>query len=127
MFYKKEIGKIIPGLTINGEPAPYGVLNERAVRATAGIMFAIGFFTLLTTFYTKEYNLLYFVVVSFFLDFLIKVLIGPAFSPFSKLGSFLVRKQNPEWVGAIQKRFAWGIGLAMTLIMIHVVILFEIR
>jgi len=38
-MYKKEIGQIIPGLEIAGKPAPYGVLNERAIRATAGIMF----------------------------------------------------------------------------------------
>jgi hypothetical protein len=38
-LYKKTqtmpIGTIIPGLKINGKPAPYPVLNERAIRATA--------------------------------------------------------------------------------------------
>lgn len=41
-FFK--YGKIIPGLKIHGVSAPYPVLNERAIRAGAGMMFAAGFF-----------------------------------------------------------------------------------
>ncbi len=33
-MYKKEIGEIISGLQIHGVDAPYGVLNERVIRAT---------------------------------------------------------------------------------------------
>jgi hypothetical protein len=33
-----QCGEVIPGLKINGKPAPYPVMNERAVRATAGLM-----------------------------------------------------------------------------------------
>lgn len=37
-------GATIPNLMIHGKPAPYPVVNERAVRAGAGMLFALGFF-----------------------------------------------------------------------------------
>ena len=43
-------GKIIPDLTIEGKPAPYPVVNEREIRAAAGIMFLIGVITFCNTF-----------------------------------------------------------------------------
>lgn len=113
-MYIKEIGHIIPGLEIHGKPAPYGVLNERAIRATAGIKFFIGMITVLYTFFTKDFTLVQIVLPLFFLNFLILVLWGPKYSPVSRLGSFFVSKQKPDYVGAIQKRFAWSLGLVMS-------------
>jgi hypothetical protein len=126
-MFKKEIWEIIPGLKIEGKPAPYGVLNERSVRATAGIMFAIWFFTMLTTFYTKDYILLTFVVIGFFIDFFIKVFFWPKYSPLSFFGKLLVKNQKPEYVWAIQKRFAWTLWLIMSGSVILLAIIFEIR
>jgi len=37
-------GKTIPGLTIDGKPAPYAVVNEREVRAGAGLMLLMALF-----------------------------------------------------------------------------------
>jgi hypothetical protein len=53
---------------------------------------------MLYTFFTGDYNLLQIVVTTFFLDFLVKVLWGPKYSPFSFLGKTLVSKQKPEYV-----------------------------
>lgn len=113
-MYKKEIGEIIPDLQIHGEEVFYGVLNERAIRATAGLMFFMGIITVMYTFLTKDFSLVSVLLPLFFLNFLILVLWGPKYSPFSRLGKFLVSKQRPEYVGAIQKRFAWGLGLIMS-------------
>ncbi|MDA9129462.1 DUF4395 domain-containing protein [Candidatus Gracilibacteria bacterium] len=115
-MYIKEIGSIIPDLEIDGKPAPYGVLNERAVRATAGIMFLVGIITVMYTFFTKDFMVVNFILPLFFLNFIILVLWGPKYSPISKLGSYLVRKQKPDYVGAIQKRFAWTLGLLLSLV-----------
>lgn len=123
----KDIWQIIPGLEIHGKPAPYGVLNERAIRSTAGIMFAVWFFTMLYTFFTKDYSLLKIVVTTFFFDFLIKVLWGPKFSPLSFLGKSLVSKQKPEYVWAIQKRFAWTLWVLMSGSVLLISIFLEIR
>lgn len=110
----KDIWQIIPWLEIHGKPAPYGVLNERAIRSTAWIMFAVWFFTMLYTFFTRDYTLLQIVVTTFFLDFFVKVLWWPKYSPISFLGKTLVSKQKPEYVWAIQKRFAWSLWLIMS-------------
>lgn len=107
-------GKVIPGLTIYGKPAPYPVLNDRAIRAGAGIMFVLGFFSFMQAFYLREFVYLKFVVLFFFIDFLMKVVIGTRFSPVSITANWIVRNQNPEYVGAIQKRFAWSIGLVLS-------------
>lgn len=107
-------GTIILGLTINGTPAPYPVLNERAIRAGAGIMFVLGFFAFMQAFYLREFLYINIFVVVFFIDFFAKVILGPKFSPISRVANLIVSKQQPEYVGAIQKRFAWSIGLLLS-------------
>lgn len=107
-------GKTIPGLMIHGKPAPYPVLNERAIRAGAGMMFALGLFAFFQAFYLREFLFIQIFVFVFFFDFLMKVVIGTKFSPISSLANFIVRGQTPEYVGAVQKRFAWLIGLILS-------------
>lgn len=109
-----QFGTVVPGLLIHGKPAPYPVLNERAIRAGAGIMFALGLFAFFHAFYLNDYLYLQIFVTIFFVDFFLKVLIGTRFSPISQIANFLVRKQSPEYVGAVQKRFAWSIGLVLS-------------
>ena len=120
-------GKIIPGLEINGKPAPYPVLNERAVRAGAGIMFVLGASAFALALLDQNFALLKVVVVLFFIDFFTKVILGPKFSLVSNIAQFVVRKQKPEYVGAIQKRFAWSIGLFMASLMIVLLYVLDVR
>lgn len=105
-------GRVIPDLVIHGEPAPYPVVNEREIRAAAGIMFALGILALTLVLFGGERRGIFLVLPVFWVDFLLKV-IQPHYSIFGQIGGFLVRKQRPDYVGAIQKRFAWGMGLAM--------------
>lgn len=114
-------GTIIPGLEIDGKPAPYGVVNERAVRAASGITFAIGFFTLMNLYYERNLPLAFSVVAVLWVDFLLKVFVGPEASFFGRIGAWLVRNQRPEYVGAVQKRFAWSIGLVISSIVLGLV------
>ena len=111
-------GEIIPGLTINGKPAPYPVMNERAVRATAGRMLITAVAAFSQAFFLQNFLLLKIVTPIFFIDFTLRVLTGlTPLSPFGSLGTFLVRHQTPEWAGAMQKRFAWSIGIGVALLM----------
>lgn len=123
-FFK--YGEVIPGLQIHGMPAPYPVLNERAIRATAGIMLALAFFGFSNAFFDKNLLPLKIVVVLFFIDFFTKVILGTKFSVLGKMGAFIVRNQEPEYVGAIQKRFAWSIGLLLSSIMILLLFVFQV-
>jgi len=113
-----QYGKVIPGLEIEGSPAPYPVLNERAIRAGAGIMLMLGTSAFGLAFLDQNYDWLKIVVVIFFIDFFTKVVIGTKFSPISNIAQLIVSKQRPEYVGAVQKRFAWTIGLMMSTLMI---------
>jgi len=109
-----SFGQIINGLTIDGRPAPYPVVNERAVRATAGLMLVTATIAVMLAFFNQMFLPLKVVTTLFFLDFTVRVFTGlTPLSPFGLLGTLLVRNQKPEWVGATQKRFAWSLGIIM--------------
>lgn len=120
-------GKIIPNLKINGVDAPYPVINEREVRGGAGIMFVIGISAFFIIYFTGNTNLLYIIVPLFWIDFFLKTIFQPHYSIFGYIAGLVVKKQAPEYVGVIQKRFAWSIGLFLATLMLIVTLVFEIR
>ncbi len=93
------------------------VLNEREVRAAAGLFFLATFTSFLLILFTNNFVPVKYVLTVFFIDFLVRVLINPRFAPSLILGRLIVRGQNPEYVGAPQKRFAWSIGLILSSVM----------
>lgn len=119
-------GKEIPGLMIHGKAAPYPVLNERAIRAGAGMVFALGFFSFFQAFYLRDFTFIKILVVFLFIDFLMKVVVGTKFSPVSTVANLIVSKQQPEYVGAVQKRFAWSIGLVLATTMMVLIFAFGV-
>ncbi|MCF7835051.1 DUF4395 domain-containing protein [Candidatus Gracilibacteria bacterium] len=99
------------------------VLNEREVRAGAGILF---FFAMIAFFQACTLGNLYVIqlfVIAFLIDFIIRVLINPKYSPSLTLGRLFVSSQKPEYVGAPQKRFARAIGLILAIIMFFTVVI----
>lgn len=111
-------GETIPNLKINGRPAPYPVMNERAVRATAGLMLIATAVAFSQAFFQGNFLPLKIITPILFIDFSLRVMTGlTPFSPFGLMGTFLVRNQKPEWAGATQKRFAWSIGIGVALLM----------
>jgi hypothetical protein len=122
-----KYGKIITNLKINGVEANYPVINEREVRGAAGIMFLLGAITFAIVFFTGNNFLLYILVPVFWLDFLLKTVFQPHYSIFGFIANYIVRKQTPEYVGVIQKRFAWSLGLFLASVMMIVVLLLGVR
>lgn len=100
------------GETVEGYKIP--VLNEREIRASAGILFLFMFLAILIAILKTDFAMLKFMVTIFFVDMFIRVLINPKYSPVLIIGRFMVRKQTPIYVGAAQKRFAWIIGLTLS-------------
>lgn len=96
---------------------PVRVINEREARAGAGILFFAGLIAFQNAFTTGDFTMTRMVILAFAVDFFIRVLINPRYAPSLVLGRFMVRKQTPEYVGAPQKRFAWGLGLAIAVFM----------
>ncbi len=102
-----KFGEEVEGYTIS-------VLNEREIRAAAGILFLATFLSLMFILFKGNFVPIKYVIVVFFVDFLIRVFISPRFSPTLILGRLIVRNQTPEYVGAAQKKFAWIIGVVLS-------------
>lgn len=109
------------GETIDGYAVP--VLNERTVRAGAGILFFLAIMAFMNAWLTGNFQPTRIFVVAFLLEFTIRIFINPRYAPSLIVGQWMVRRQQPEWTGAPQKRFAWGIGFLLALIMLYLVVL----
>ena len=108
------------GEDVEGYEIP--VLNEREIRAAAGILFAWAFLAILVAIMQGSFVLLKYFILAFLFDFIIRVFISPKFSPTLVIGRLIVRRQVPEYVGAAQKKFAWVMGLILALIMLVLVV-----
>lgn len=109
-----------------GERRPeYGVtvLNERAVRASAGILFFFAIVAFMNAWLLGNFQPTRVFVVTFLVDFTIRIFVNPLYAPSLIVGQWVVRRQQPEYVGAPQKRFAWAIGFALALTMLYLVVL----
>lgn len=117
------MGKVIYfGEDVDGYNIP--VLNEREIRAAAGILFLFTLISFLIIILKGDFTLFKYVITGFLVDFLIRVFINPKFSPTLIIGRLMVRNQTPEYVGAKQKKFSWIIGVALAGIMfIHMVVI----
>jgi hypothetical protein len=102
------------GETVEGYLIP--VLNEREIRASAGILFILMFFAWMLVIFKENFFLIKFVNTLFLTDFIIRVLISPRYSPSLIIGRLIVGNQTPEYTGAAPKKFAWTIGLVLAAI-----------
>lgn len=102
------------GETVEGYDIP--VLNEREIRASAGILYFFMFLAWMLVIFEENYFLIKFVNSIFLTDFIIRVLISPKYSPSLIIGRLIVGGQTPEYVGAAPKKFAWTIGLVLSTI-----------
>jgi hypothetical protein len=103
------------GERVEGYSVP--VLNEREVRAGAGILFFITTVVFLGAWHADLMLPAQLMIVGFFIDFVIRV-INPRYSPSLILGRIAVNNQTPEYTAAAPKRFAWWLGLTLASIMI---------
>ncbi|MES1219080.1 MAG: DUF4395 domain-containing protein, partial [Bacteroidota bacterium] len=117
------MNKIIQfGEHVKGYDIP--VLNEREIRAAAGILFLATFMSLMLIMFKGNFVPVKYVITFFLTDLIIRVFINPRFSPTLIIGRLIVRNQVPEYVGAKQKKFAWiiGIGLSAMMFILMVVV-----
>jgi hypothetical protein len=102
------------------------VLNERAVRAAAGVLFFLALICFMNAWLTGNFQPTRVFVVSFLIEFTIRIFVNPRFAPIMILGQWVVRKLQPEWSGAPQKRFAWAIGFVLAATMLYLVVLNDV-
>ncbi|HMU44038.1 MAG TPA: DUF4395 domain-containing protein [Ignavibacteriaceae bacterium] len=112
------MNKIIKfGEDVEGYNIP--VLNEREIRAAAGILFLATFTSLMYILFNENFVPIKFVITFFLADFAIRVFINPKFSPTLIFARLIVHNQTPEYVGAAQKKFAWIIGVVLSATMFY--------
>lgn len=109
------------GERLEGYSVP--VLNERAVRAAAGIVFFFAIVAFMNAWLIGNFQPTRVFVVAFLIDFFIRIFVNPRFAPSLIMGQWMVRKQQPEYVGAPQKRFAWAIGFVLAVVMLYLVVI----
>ncbi len=111
-----QFGQAMPGYSVP-------VLNERAVRAGAGILFALAIVSFMHAWLLGDFGPTRVFVVAFLIDFTLRIFVNPRYAPSLIVGQWFVRRQQPEYVGAPQKRFAWAIGFALALAMLYLVVI----
>ena len=113
----RTYGQVISGTAADGTPLQSGVFNENEVRAAAGLTMVVGAVAFAYAYFDKNYVPLQVVATFFFVEFLIRVTLGLRYSPTGVVARFLTQRQPPDWVSAKPKRFAWTLGLALSLAM----------
>ena len=106
-----EYGEKVPGYDVT-------VINEREARAAAGILGMLGTLVIFIGIGFNHIIVARVYIAFLFLDFTAR-LISPKYSPSLLLGKFMVQNQKPEYVGGLQKRFAWSLGWIISLPMVY--------
>ena len=109
------------GETVAGYGIP--VLNEREIRAAAGILFLAVFMSLMLILFKGNFVPIKYVITLFLTDFIIRVFVQPRYAPTLIIGRLLVGNQTPEYVGAAQKKFAWVVGMVLSASMFVLMVL----
>jgi hypothetical protein len=114
---KESFDQYIAGVATEVTNRHGAVVNENEARAAAGVTMVLGAVAFSYAYFSRQYIPLQIVATLFFLEFLTRVLVGLRYSPIGVLARAMTSSQQPEWVSAKPKRFAWTLGLAMTFAM----------
>ncbi len=115
MYQPFQFGESVAGY-------PVRVVNERTVRAAAGLLFFPAVVSFMNALLTANYQPTRLFVIVFLIDMTLRML-NPRWAPSMIVGGWIVRQQTPDWVGAPQKRFAWGLGLLLGVAMLYLMVL----
>jgi Domain of unknown function (DUF4395) len=110
-----EFGEEVEGYSVR-------VLNERAVRAAAGILLFLGLISFMNAWLIGNFQPTRLFVLAFLAEFSIRLFVNPKYAPTMIIGQWMVRKQQADWAGAPQKRFAWAIGFVLALVMAYTMV-----
>lgn len=103
------------------------MMNEREVRASAGVLFLGAILSFMNVILLGNFLYVFKIFIAFFLvDFSIRLFINYRYSPSIIIGRLAVRNQQPEYVSAIPKRFAWFMGFWLSFVMFFVIVVFTI-
>lgn len=98
------------------EGIPYKVLDEREIRASAGIMLFLGTIAAINAFIFDRYIVVTYLSGFLAINFMIGLFIHARWSPTMLVARLVTYRQSPLPIGAVQKRFAWSLGLGLSLV-----------
>jgi len=97
------------------EGTPYKVLDERVIRASAGIMLLLGVIASINGFILNKFEIIPYISGFLMLNFSIGIFLNPKYAPTYFLAGLIIKGQSPLPIGAVQKKFAWILGLLMSI------------
>ena len=99
---------------ISSKSDKYGFVNENEIRIATWIKLVLGLFAFFLVLFKAEYQISLVIIGLIWLDFVLQVFISPKMSIFGSIVRLCIKKREPLWVGSVQKRFAWAIGLVIS-------------
>lgn len=101
----------------------YGFVDEREIRIATGIMMILWLFSFFLVVFKAEFQIPLILVSIIVMDFLARILISPKLSIFGSFVRVFLKKKDAIWVGSVQKRFAWSIGLVLSSFTLYCILL----
>jgi len=77
-------------------------------------MLLLGLIAFINAFILQKFIVIPYIAGFLMLNFIIGIFINPKFSPTLLIAYIFVHKQSPLPIGAIQKKFAWSLGLGLS-------------
>ena len=96
------------------EGVAYKSVDEEVMRSSATIILVFGLMAFSVGLMLKMYVLLPYIIGAMMLNFFIGVVINSKYAPSIIVAKFLTRHKPRQPIGAIQKQFAWSLGLLLT-------------
>lgn len=104
---------------LSGKNDKYGFVDEREIRIATGITLMMAHLSLFLVLIRAEFDIPLILVSIMVADFVLKVFISPRWSIFGSFVRIFLKKWDEIWVGAVQKRFAWSIGIFLSTFVIY--------
>ena len=101
----------------------YGFVDEREIRIATGIMMILWLFSFFLVVFKAEFQIPLILVSIMVIDFLARIFISPKLSLFGSFVRLFLKKKDAIWVGSVQKRFAWSIGLILSSFTLYCILL----
>lgn len=102
----------IPLENITTSTDKYGFVNEYEVRASTGVSLVMGIYSFISIVFFGAFDLPMIFMALIWIDFVLKVFISPEYSLFGSIVRPFIGSY--QWIGSVQKRFAWSIGLFLS-------------
>lgn len=93
---------------------PYKVVDENVMRLNAFLIFLVAAASFMVGFGLRKFEVLPYLVGFVWLNFVMGLVINLNYSPTIFIARLILGKEIKNPIGAVQKKFAWGLGLFLS-------------